>query len=463
MIDQMQTNTVPANPSVPYRAGAVGRPPRPKTKRWIIWVIIGVVVVSGIALLFAWRHAAAARQAAAANVDIEPVVLGTVRKSVTSSGTVTANVDVDIKCRASGPIAKLPVQISQMVRAGDLLCVLDPADEQLQVQVAQANVDQAAAKLSQAELAYHDAELNLQTTRTKDESALVAAKVKAVNLQNKADRQKELVAQKLGSSEDYETAQTDAAIAADAAVDAQVAVDQLKQQEIELESKKYDVVTAKSLLEQNQFNLSTAKHQVEYCTVLSPIDGIVTGLGSQIAVGSQVQSGTGGFSGGTTILSLADRSHVYVVATVDQSDFGGVAASGQKALITVDSYPGQSFEGVVVARAPEGSTSNNVVTFQVRIEVTDKEKLKLWPAMTGTVTIIEDEHANVLTVPTAAVIKRGGKTLVKMADGSERTVTIGLEGSDTSEVTSGLAAGEKVVVQALELPSKWKSSDGGPK
>jgi HlyD family secretion protein len=464
MIKAMQTKSVSSVhvPTVAYQGARQKARPKRWYRRWPVWTV-AALVVCGLGTTGILMHRAGAAPGSSQNgADIEPVTLGTVVKSVTSAGTVTANVDVDIKCQASGPIAKLPIEVSQMVKAGDLLFQLDPIDEQLQVKVAQENVDQADAKEHQAELAYQDAALNLETTRAKVQSALTAAKVKAANLQSKADRQKQLVAQKLGSSEDYETAETDAAAAADAAVSAQVAVDQLKQQEIELAMKKFDIATAKSVLAQNNFNLSTANRLLGYTTVLSPIDGIVTGLGSQISVGSQVQSGTGGFSGGTTILSLADRSHVFVVATVDQSDFGGIEPSGQKALIKVDSYPNRSFDGVVVSRAPEGNVASNVVTFQVKIEVTDKDKEKLWPAMTGTVTIIEARRDNVVMVPNGAVIRRQGKTLVKTADGAERAVTLGLEGTDTTEVLSGLKAGDRVMVQAQELPSKWKSTSGGP-
>jgi multidrug efflux pump subunit AcrA (membrane-fusion protein) len=168
-----------------------------------------------------------------------------------------------------------------------------------------------------------------------------------------------------------------------------------------------------------------------------------------------------GFSGGTTIMTLSDMSRVFIVATVDESDIGGVRV-GQKARITLASFPNQSFEGAVVRIAITGVNSSNVVTFEVKVEVLDKRKDLLRPQMTGNVTVIEEQRQEVLTVPSSVVTRDGGRTLVTMADGQRREVKLGLQGADTVEVLSGLSAGERARVVTEELPSKWKSVSNGP-
>jgi HlyD family secretion protein len=292
----------------------------------------------------------------------------------------------------------------------------------------------------------------------REQSALESAKVKAENLQAKADRQKQLKEQKLGSEEDYETAQTDAATAKDAAVEAQVALDELKQQEIALQSRKLDVDNAQTQLEADKLNLSTQQQQLDYTTVNSPMDGTVSALDVQI--GSMVQSGVGGFSGGTTIMTLSDLSHIFVMATVDQSDIGNVQI-GQSARVEVDSFPNRDFAGKVVRIATTGVNTSNVVTFEVKVEVTDKDKGLLRPQMTGDVTIVEDQRNKVLMVPTAAVSHRSGQSFVELPGGEKRAVKLGLEGSDNFEVVSGLSEGDKVVLEKTELPTRWKSD--GPR
>lgn len=430
-------------------------PPRrsSKRRRWWLWGTIALVVLAAI-VFSVWHHQRAATAVFQAAVETATVTRGDIDKSVESAGKVMSNLDVDIKCRAGGPVAKLPVDISQTVKAGDLLCQLDPTDEQLAVKVAERTVAASTAKLEQAKLTYQQAQMNLETTRAREESALISAKVKAENLQSKAERQKQLMQQKLGSEEDYETAQTDAAAAKADADAAQVAVNELKQQELELQNKKLDIENAQIQLQSDQLNLDTEKQQLEYTTVTSPMDGTVSALDVQI--GSMVQSGIGGFSGGTTIMTLSDLTHIFVMATVDQSDIGGVAL-GQPARVEVDSFPNREFAGNVVRIATTGVNTSNVVTFEVKVEVTDKDKALLKPQMTGTVTIVEDQRKNVLLVPTAAVSHRSGQTYVQLAGGSERTVKLGLEGSDTVEVISGLSQGDKVVVEKTELPTRWRS------
>jgi HlyD family secretion protein len=454
----LELDQPPLLPETKKPAAPPRRAPVKRRRRWL-WITIAVVLIAGASLLI-WQHHKTSLAAAQSTVETAAVARGDIEKSVESAGKVISNLDVDIKCRAGGPVAKLPVDISQNVKAGDLLCQLDPTDEQLLVKVAERTVAQSTAKLEQAKLAYEQARLNLETTRARDESALESAKVKAANLQSKADRQKQLVAQKLGSEEDYETAQTDAAAAKTDAANAQVALDELKQQELQLANKKLDVDNAATQLEADKLNLDTQKQQLDYTTVTSPMDGTVSALSVQI--GSMVQSGVGGFSGGTTIMTLSDLSHIFVIATVDQSDIGDVKL-GQDARVEVDSFPNRDFAGKVVRIATTGVNTSNVVTFEVKVEVTDKDKALLKPQMTGTVTIVEQQRKNTLIVPTSAVSHRNGETFVTLANGEKRTVKLGLEGNETVEVLSGVSEGENVIVEKTELPTRWRATDGGPK
>ena len=173
-----------------------------------------------------------------------------------------------------------------------------------------------------------------------------------------------------------------------------------------------------------------------------------------------VASGTSGFSGGTTIMTLSDLSRVFMTATVDESDIGEVSV-GQPARISIASYPGKIFTGAVVRKATKGVNSSNVVTFEVKVEVLDDQKNLLQPEMTGSVTIIEAAKKDVLTASLMSVIKEKGKAFVTTTDGKRKEVQLGLEGSEAVEITSGLAEGERLVMTTAELPTRWKSSQGG--
>lgn len=439
--------------------------PRSKRPRRRLWWIVALVAAIVLLALGAWlwqRQRAAAARAAAPAGRVVVVGRADVQQSIESSGKVEANLEVDIKCRASGEVVTLPFDVSQRVKKGDLLCQLDPTDEQLAVRAAEATLAQSTAKLEQARSSLAKAQQAIVTTRMRNEAALASAKVRAANAGAKADRQRQLVAQELGSQEAYETAQTDAALALADQRAAEVAVEELKQQEIDLEFQRQAVAMAEAERSTSQIALDTQKQQLAYTTVYAPIDGTVSDL--QVQLGTIVASGTNAVNGGTTILTLADLSRVFVMATVDESDIGAVRVD-QPARIAVDSYPGRTFAGRVVRVAVKGVNASNVVTFAVKAEVLDEAKDLLKPEMTGNVTIVQADRPNVIAIPAGAVTRRAGRSYVTLDGGAEREVTIGVQGAETYEIAGGLAEGERIIVNDVEVPSIWRNPEqrrGGP-
>jgi HlyD family secretion protein len=426
-------------------------PGRIWTKLLLAFVALLILLAAGSAL----RHRAAAASATQPNAaEVLTVTRGTVEKSVESAGKVVANLEVDIKCRASGEVVQLPVDISQKVKKGDLLCQLDKTDAELAVKSAEVAVQTATARLAQANYTLEQGRENLKTSRARAEAALVNAKVRAENTQLKTNRQQELFNRNLVSREDLESAQTELAAAQADQRAAEIAIDELKQSEIQLQYKEQDIKTAQAQLETAQITRDTQQRQLGYTTVTAPIDGTVTALSVQ--KGTIVASGISGFSGGTTIMTLADLSHVFMTATVDESDIGGVEV-GQAARIKVASFPNRTFTGQVVRKATKGVNTNNVVTFEVKVEVLDEHKDLLQPEMTGSVTIIEAAAKNVLTLSQMAIDRQNDKTFVTTTDGQRKEITLGLQGGENAEVTAGVTEGEHLLMTTAELPTRWKS------
>lgn len=434
---------------------------RPRSRSGLRWAIVAVVLIGagGVGYWGYRQKAAAAAAATTQAVRTATVAVGDVERQIESSGKVVANLDVDIKCRASGEIVELPFDVSDKVKKGDLLCQLDPTDEQLAVRLAEATVAQATARVEQAKANLAQAEQALVTTRTRNESALASAKVRAANARLKADRQRQLVEQQLGSQEEYETAETEAASALADQRAAEVAIEELKQQAIAIDSKRQDLKLAEAQASADQIGLDTRRQNLGYTTVVAPMDGTVSAM--TVQKGVIVASGTNNVSGGTTILTLSDLSRVFVLATVDESDIGGVQA-GQRATIGVDSFPGRRFKGQVVRVAVKGQNASNVVTFEVKVEVLDEQKHLLKPEMTGNVTIVQDERHGVLTLPADAVTRQGERgAFVTIAGTNERRpVKLGLAGVDRIEIVEGVRDGETVAFSEDESASRFKA--GGP-
>jgi HlyD family secretion protein len=352
--------------------------------------------------------------------------------------------------------------VSQVVKKDDVLVQIDPTDVQRALDQAQVTLQQAQSKEKESEQLEKQAEDDLATATETADANITAAQIKADNLQKSADRQKQLLDKNLAAPQDYETAQTDAATAQNDLRLAMIAKEQLTSQQVALEVKKLDIELAKEQVALDQSLYDVAKLNLSYCTVTAPMDGVISAI--TVHKGDMMQSALSNVSGGVSVMTISDLSQMFLLADVDESDIGGIAA-GQPVSITADSFPGVRFRGNVVRVATQGVNTSNVVTFEVKIEVTSPNKTMLKPSMTTNVTILEASKKNVVMVPMQAVTHKQGKsylTLVK-ADGSneDREIETGINDGSNIEVSSGLAAGEVVLVHKNLADSRWTAGNQG--
>jgi HlyD family secretion protein len=385
---------------------------------------------------------------------------GTVRAAVMSTGKVVSNLDVDIKCKASGEVIKLPYDVSDEVKKDSLLVQLDPIDEQREVEQAKASLAASQAKLAQARQNLIVAQEVLIVSKERAAAGLLSAQAKDRDARTKADRMKELLDKKLVAQEDFDTAQT-ASAQADADLNtAQAAVDDLKNQELSIEMKRQDILLAQANADSDQVSLDNALQRLSETKVMAPISGRVAALNVQI--GTIISSGITNVGGGTAVMTLSDLSRIFILATVDESDIGRVAL-GQSVNITADSFPGKHFSGKVTRIATKGVNTSNVVTFEVKIEVTSDNKSLLKPEMTGNVEIIVAEKPDVLFLPTQALTKRKGAYYVNIPgpDGTtqERPIEVGITDGNNFEITRGVAEGDTLTLNKAEIDSRWKQNN----
>jgi HlyD family secretion protein len=191
--------------------------------------------------------------------------------------------------------------------------------------------------------------------------------------------------------------------------------------------------------------------------ITSPIDGSV--IGKPLSAGEMVAQGV---SNPTVIMTVADMSKMQIQAQVDQTDIGKVAM-GQKVTFTVDAYPGKTFTGIVSVISRKPVTQQNVIYYQVTIDVNNAENL-LNPGMVARVSIAINESKGTLTLPLAAVrTDKNGKYVVVMEPSGQTqnvTITTGNMGDDRIEIISGLTEGTKVVIS--QPKSQGQSSSGAP-
>jgi len=141
---------------------------------------------------------------------------------------------------------------------------------------------------------------------------------------------------------------------------------------------------------------------------------------------------------------------------VDEVDIGKLRR-GQKAVFTVDAFPAREFEGEVTAIYPKAVIQDNVVNYDVVVEVRSPYDGLLRPDMTASVTLFLESRRDVLALPEQAVKRQQGRTVVYLsADPVEaRPIKVGWKDGSWVEIISGIEEGQSVL---LEAPSGTRTT-----
>jgi len=149
---------------------------------------------------------------------------------------------------------------------------------------------------------------------------------------------------------------------------------------------------------------------------------------------------------GAPLVTVADLARLWVAADVYERDLALVAPGG-KAEVRVAAYPGRTFEGKVTHVGETVDPQSHTV--KVRIELVNPD-LALKPEMFARVLLRGGTGAAALTVPAQAILSDGDASavIVALADGrfQKRTIESGPEQDGRVRVLSGIAPGDRVVV-----------------
>jgi HlyD family secretion protein len=304
------------------------------------------LVAAGLAAgAVAWS--CAQREDAAGAYLTEAADRGEIAATVLATGIVEPVTTVQVGTYVSGPIRELFVDFNSPVTKGQLVAKIDPAPFEVKVRQAEANLANARASLEKARAALRLARLTLD--------------------RNRELRGRELISQ----------GELDASESQHAQARAQLALEEAGVQQ------------AEAALEEARINLA-------YTDIRSPVDGVV--VSRSVDVGQTVAAS---FQTPTLFQIAQDLGKMQVRANVSESDIGYVREA-QAASFGVDAWPGRVFEGRVVQVRNAPVTVQNVVTYDVVIEVENPDHA-LKPGMTATVTIVADRREDALRVPLRAL------------------------------------------------------------
>ncbi|MDE3173768.1 MAG: efflux RND transporter periplasmic adaptor subunit, partial [Gemmatimonadota bacterium] len=157
--------------------------------------------------------------------------------------------------------------------------------------------------------------------------------------------------------------------------------------------------SARATLVRQQANLDLAKQALEDATVTAVASGTI--IEKDVQVGQIIQSSTNSVSGGTTLLKMADLTHVRMRAYFNETDIGNIRA-GEPATVTVDAFPDRRFQGKVEKIEPQAVVQQGVTMFPVLVNLENFDGA-LRPGMNGEVSAIVDERQNVIAVSNDAI------------------------------------------------------------
>ncbi|MDI1290525.1 MAG: efflux RND transporter periplasmic adaptor subunit [bacterium] len=165
---------------------------------------------------------------------------------------------------------------------------------------------------------------------------------------------------------------------------------------------------------------------------------------------------------GTPVLTLIPDASYEVVANFSEADALKVAV-GQPATVTFDALSGEDATGTVTAVDILPTTGGDVTTYGATITLDDVPDT-LRDGMSASVVVTVDEATGVLWAPSAAVSTVGGvSTVTVRKDGVDSTVavTTGLAGDSGTEITSGVAEGDQLVISTTDSSGGFGGFPGG--
>lgn len=295
---------------------------------------------------------------------------GELLATINATGPIEPEEVIDIGAQVAGMIKEFghdPKDPNKLVDYGTeveentTLAQIDPSLYKAAVDQAQANLHQAEANVKQAE------------------ANLISLKSKQKQTKRDWDRVQKLAPTKALSDLDVDTAES-----AWETADAAVAVGEAT---LKAAEKQVDVVKAQ---------LETAKINLAYCTIKSPVKGTI--VDRRVNIGQTVVSS---LSAPSLFLLAKDLRRVQVWAAVNEADIGHLR-KGQPVTFSVDAFPGEKFNGTILQIRLNATNTQNVVTYTVVVS-TENPDGRLLPYMTANVDFEIDRHLNALRVPNAAL------------------------------------------------------------
>jgi RND family efflux transporter MFP subunit len=389
---------------------------------------------------------------APSSASLEVVIAGKpVRKTLTFTTTQPARVAglerAPIHSKLSAYVAEVLVDYGDKVKKDQPLVKLAAPELDAEVMQRRALIEQARAEFHQAEAAARASEAAMQSARSR------VAQAEAAISRNQADierwksefaRIEQLATSGSLNRQLVDETQQKYRFAEAGMKESQAAIDAARsmygQSQAEAARATADIEAARARVRVAEANAAQTEALHSYLTITAPFDGVVTHR--NIDPGAFVQPAAGG-APPLVVVARADKMRVFVAVPEVEAAYVTI---GDPLSLEVPSLRGAEFKGQVTrtgfALDPDSRSLETIADL-------DNPALTLRPGLYGTVKIMLEEHANVLTLPAAAVVRQGKEAFCyKLAGGkaAKTPIKLGLKVGDDFEIASGVTDNDAVIL-----------------
>lgn len=380
-----------------------------RAPRWRRPLTLAAVLATLAIILFAGRQLLA-REEGKTRYQQVTVTQGDIDKTVTALGSLKPRDYVDVGTQVSGQLRKVHVKIGERVSKGQLIAEIDPTVYATKVSNDRANLDNLRAQLRQQE-----AELVLANQQQTRNHKLLAANAASQDEVDQADANARIAMAKRDATQ-------------------------------------AQIKAAEATLAGDVANLG-------YTRIYAPIAGTIA---SQTSLEGQTVNAS---QSAPVIVQVANLDTMTVWAQVAEADIVRIH-EGMPAYFTTLGMPERKWRGSVRQVQPTPETVNDVVLYNVLIDVDNSEGL-LMPTMTVQVFFELGSAHGVPTLPLSALRQgQDGSYQALVQNGKTpqwRRVSLGLSDRQRAQITSGLAVGDRVLVAAASASGQAAGRErGGP-
>lgn len=380
------------------------RQPKSKTKRKFI-ILIALLLIAAFVV---FRIMTTAKNNTVdvvdetAHVRVTSAAVSSIEITSPVTGRIEPVDEVSVIPKVAGEVTRVYVSLGDKVEKGSLLFTLDGT--------------QLQSALSQANAGYDLAKAGYESANTGYTDAVSAHK----NAQDNFDRISALYQEGAVSQQQYDQAKYQLDTAAEAINRANAAISQ-----------------AKASISQARAGVSSAADGASNTKITAPISGYITAV--NIAEG-------GVASQASAAVSIADIDTVEINCAVGETLINKIKVGDQTSVV-VKSVSDTPFAGTITALSPAPAAGS--LTYPIKVSI-DNADIQIKPGMFAEVIVASQKATGILTLPSDAVIIKGGKRVVAIITDDKalfKEVVTGLDDGAFVEIQSGVTANDVVVIE----------------